>query len=84
MYYLIIIIIILYISYITVQQQGDVCKKKLQKYNRVVACNSTTYMVVKYITMSLAVDGSIESHVIVSSHILIHSAIMLAFMSSSV
>ena len=38
------LIIILYISYITVQQQGEMCKKNHQKYNHAVANNSTTWL----------------------------------------
>ena len=37
------IIIILFISYTTVQQQDEVCKKH-QKYNHAVADNSTTWL----------------------------------------
>ena len=38
-----VLIIILFILYITVQQQDEVCKKH-QKYNRAVADNSTTWL----------------------------------------
>ena len=41
-------------------------------------------MVVKYITMSLASHWFILSQVIVSSRIIMYSAIMLAMISSSV
>ena len=78
----IIIIIILFISYIIVQQQ-DVVSKKHQKYKTWCGLQFN-YMVVKYITMSLASHWFIVLQVIVLSRIIIHSAIMLALMSSSV
>ena len=40
---LLIIIVIMFISYITVQQQDEGCKKH-QKYNHAVAGNSTTWL----------------------------------------
>ena len=78
-----IIIIILFISYITVQQQDEVCKRNTQK---IQSCSDQqfNYMVVKYITMSLASHCCIVQHVIVLSLILMHSAIILACMASSV
>ena len=80
---IIIIIIILFISYITVQQQDEVCKRNTQK---IQSCSGQqfNYMVVKYITMSLASHCCIVPHVIVLSLILMHSAIILACMASSV
>ena len=76
-------IIILFISYITVQQQDEVCKRNTQN---VQSCSGQqfNYMVVKYITMSLASHCCIVPHVIVLSLILMHSAIILACMASSV
>ena len=78
-----LIIIILFISYITVQQQDEVCKRNTQK---IQSCSGQqlNYMVVKYITMSLASHCCIVSHAIVLSLILMHSAIILACMASSV
>ena len=63
---LIIIIIILFILYNTVQQQDEVCKRNTQK---IQSCSGQqfNYMVVKYITMSLASHCCIVPHVIVLS-----------------
>ena len=77
-----LIIIILFISYIIVQQE-DVVSKKHQKYK--TSCGlQFNYMVVKYMTMSLASHWFIVLQVIVLSRIIIHSAIMLSLISSSV
>ena len=78
-----LIIIILFISYITVQQQDEVCKRNTQK---IQSCSGQqfNYMVVKYTTLSLASHCCIVPHVIVLSLILMHSAIILACMASSV
>ena len=54
-------------------------KKTHQKY-KTWCGRQFNYMVVKYMTMSLASHWFIVSQVIVSSRILIHSAIMLALM----
>ena len=63
---IILIIIILFISYITVQQQDEVCKRNTQK---IQSCSGQqfNYMVVKYITMSLASHCCIVPHVSVVS-----------------
>ena len=75
------LLIILFISYITVQQD-EVCKKNTK--STIMQWPAIDYMVVKYITVSLASHCLIVSQDIVSSRILIHSAIMLACMASSV